>query len=77
MWEVDTGVGGRETYVLSFPRVLTSVACPVEVFPDRSHTLVKLWGCLMYRQCKTQLEIMKGVCNPCRGAETVACTCTC
>ena len=41
--EAETGVGGRETYVVSFPRVLSSVAWPVEEFLSRDHILGRLW----------------------------------
>ena len=41
-WEVDTGGEGKETYVVSFPQVLDSVACTVEECLDRPYTPVRL-----------------------------------
>ena len=32
-WGVDVSGGGLETYVVSFPRVLNSVTCPVDGCP--------------------------------------------
>ena len=36
-WEVDTGVGGRETYMVSFPRLLKLVSCPVDGGPTKAY----------------------------------------
>ena len=56
-WDVDTSGGGRETYVESFPQVLTSVECQVEGFPVRDHLSARLRGQFMYRHWKYQVEI--------------------
>ena len=39
---VDVGRGGSNTYVVSFPHVLISVACPVEGCPSMVHIPVRL-----------------------------------
>ena len=72
--DVDTGGGGRETYRVSFPRVLTLAACLVEVFPEMSHTPGRLQEHFMYLHWKDQVEIFRNFQNLCHGAQAVACT---
>ena len=45
---VDVGGGGTETYVVSFPRILKSVECPVEGYPASVNNPWRLMDHLVY-----------------------------
>ena len=50
---------GPETYVVSFPRVLTSVIFPVEGYLERENKLGRLMEHFMYRHWKQQIPIQQ------------------
>ena len=56
---VDLGRGVTETYVMSFPRVLNSVACPVDGCLTRAHNLVRLREHFVYRHWNSNVEILQ------------------
>ena len=41
-WEVETGGGGSDTYVVSLPHVLPLVVYPVKLLPSRGKTMGRL-----------------------------------
>ena len=59
-WEVETGGGGSDTYVVYLPRVLTLVVCTVEWLPARGQKLGRLREHFMYRHWKAQVSILQG-----------------
>ena len=52
-------VGRAENCVVSFPCVLTSVACPVEGCPTKAHNPGRLREHFMYRHCKANIAIIQ------------------
>ena len=50
--------------MVSFPRVLKSVACSVEGFPESAHNLGRLIEHFMYRHWKFKIVILLGVPTP-------------
>ena len=56
---METRRGGRETYVVSLPLVMTSVACLVEGFHARAHPPGRLQGYFMYSLWKDQVLIQQ------------------
>ena len=57
--EVETGGGGSDTFVVSLPRVLTLVVCPVEWLPESGQTLGRLREHFMCRNWKAQVSILR------------------
>ena len=55
---VDVGGGVTETYVVSFPRVLKSVACLVDGCPERAHNPDRLRDNFMYPHWKAKVVIL-------------------
>ena len=49
------GGGGRDTYMVSFTCVLTSVVYPVEGYPEKACTTVRIRENFMYRHWKDQV----------------------
>ena len=62
--EVDTEGGGRETYVVYLPCVMTSMAFTVGGCLEMDHTLVRLWKNFMYRHWDTRVIILQDVPPP-------------
>ena len=56
---VEVGGGGPETYVVSFPQALKSVACPVDGCPERAHNPVRLRENFMYWHWKAKISILQ------------------
>ena len=54
---VETGRGGKYTYMVSFPRVMTLVACTVEGVPERAHIPGRLQEHFMCLHWKDQVTI--------------------
>ena len=59
--EVEIGGGGEETYVVSFPLVLTSVTCPVEGCLARAHNPGSLRKHFMFRHWRYNIAILQEV----------------
>ena len=58
---VDVGGGGPEIYMVSFPRILKLVECPLEGFLERAKTPGILGEHFMYGHCKSKVAIMQEV----------------
>ena len=61
---VDFCGGGEEIYVVSLPRVLKLVACPVGGFPVRSHSTVRLIENFVYWHWKAKDAILQDLPAP-------------
>ena len=57
--EPGGGHRGRETYVVSFPHVLTLADCMMEGCPERAYTAVRIRENFMYRNWKPHVEILQ------------------
>ena len=56
---VDVGIGGTDTYMVSFPWVLKTVACPVDRCPARAYNLRRILEYFMYWHWKSKVVIIK------------------
>ena len=56
---VEIGGGGPETYVVSYPRVLKSVECPVYGCLSMANNLGRLRENFMYRNWKAKIVILQ------------------
>ena len=69
---VDIGRGGLDTYVVYLPRVMKSVACPVEGCPEKAKNLKIIIDHLMYKHWMSKIAVIQEVpepllrCNQCR-----------
>ena len=61
---VDVGGGGAETYLMSFPRILTLVEFLVEGCPSRAPKPVRLHENFMYRHWKSKISILQEGTSP-------------
>ena len=55
---MDIRGGAVDTYVVSFPRILTVVTCPVEGCPERAHNPGWLREHFIYRHWKSKIVIL-------------------
>ena len=62
--EVYTKGCGKDIYRVSFHPVLTSMTCPVEGWPEKSHTLGRLKKHFIYRHWKAQVAIVQEGLDP-------------
>ena len=55
---VDVGGGGLEVYKVSFPQILKSLDCPLEVCLAKEKILLRLKEPFMFFHCKSKVAIL-------------------